>query len=129
MPRAPDETDVLFYVLRRKRALARAALLFERVWPALWPPFAIAAGFVILATTLSIVPSIPIAGMALILGIDRFMSECRALTNFIGNGVATIAISRWENEVTPETLRKNLRNPPPAESHPAPATPGGGGEM
>ena len=49
MPRAPDETDVLFYVLRRKRALARAALLFERVWPALWPPFAIAAGFVILA--------------------------------------------------------------------------------
>jgi aerobic C4-dicarboxylate transport protein len=55
------------------------------------------AGFITLAATLSIVPSVPIAGMALILGIDRFMSECRALTNFIGNAVATIVVSRWEN--------------------------------
>jgi aerobic C4-dicarboxylate transport protein len=54
------------------------------------------AGFITLAATLSIVPSVPIAGMALILGIDRFMSECRALTNFIGNAVATIVVSRWE---------------------------------
>lgn len=54
------------------------------------------AGFVILAATLSVVPSVPVAGMALILGIDRFMSECRALTNFIGNAVATIVIARWE---------------------------------
>ena len=51
-----------------------------------------------------------------LVGIDRFMSECRSLTNFIGNGVATIAISRWEKEVTPETLRANLRNPPPIET-------------
>lgn len=57
------------------------------------------AGFITLAATLSIVPSVPIAGMALILGIDRFMSECRALTNFIGNAVATIVVSRWEGAV------------------------------
>ncbi|MEN9931590.1 MAG: hypothetical protein RIS17_163 [Pseudomonadota bacterium] len=57
------------------------------------------AGFITLAATLSIVPSVPIAGMALILGIDRFMSECRALTNFIGNAVATIVVSRWEGAI------------------------------
>ena len=74
------------------------------------------AGFVTLAATLAAVPGIPIESLALLVGIDRFMSECRALTNFIGNGVATIAISRWENEVTPETLRENLRNPPPVKA-------------
>ncbi|ENN88137.1 C4-dicarboxylate transport protein [Rhizobium freirei PRF 81] len=57
------------------------------------------AGFITLAATLAVVPSVPIAGMALILGIDRFMSECRALTNFIGNAVATIVVARWENEL------------------------------
>ena len=57
------------------------------------------AGFITLAATLSIVPSIPLAGMALILGIDRFMSECRALTNFIGNAVATIVVTRWEGQL------------------------------
>jgi aerobic C4-dicarboxylate transport protein len=57
------------------------------------------SGFVTLAATIAVVPSIPIEGMALILGIDRFMSECRALTNFIGNGVATIFVARWENEL------------------------------
>ena len=57
------------------------------------------AGFITLAATLSIVPSVPVAGMALILGIDRFMSECRALTNFIGNAVATIVVARWEGEL------------------------------
>lgn len=54
------------------------------------------SGFITLAATLSIVPSVPIGGMALILGIDRFMSECRSLTNFIGNAVATVVVSRWE---------------------------------
>ena len=49
--------------------------------------------------TLSVVPTIPVAGMALILGIDRFMSECRALTNLVGNAVATIVVARWENEL------------------------------
>lgn len=67
------------------------------------------AGFVTLAATLAAVPSVPLTSLALLVGIDRFMSECRALTNLIGNGVATIAISRWENEVTPETLNQNLR--------------------
>ena len=56
------------------------------------------AGFITLAATLSIVPSVPVAGMALILGVDRFMSECRSLTNFIGNAVATIVVSRWEGQ-------------------------------
>jgi aerobic C4-dicarboxylate transport protein len=69
------------------------------------------AGFVALAATLSAVPGIPIEAMALLVGIDRFMSECRAITNLIGNGVATIAISRWEGEVTPEVLSANLRDP------------------
>ena len=57
------------------------------------------AGFITLAATLSIVPSIPVAGMALILGIDRFMSECRSLTNFIGNAVATVVVSWWEGRL------------------------------
>ena len=66
------------------------------------------AGFVTLAATLAVVPTIPVAGMALILGIDRFMSECRALTNFIGNGVATIVVSAWENELDRDQLRSEL---------------------
>lgn len=66
------------------------------------------AGFVTLAATLEAVPGIPLEALAILVGIDRFMSECRALTNFIGNGVATIAVSRWEGEVTAEILRKNL---------------------
>jgi len=66
------------------------------------------AGFVTLAATLEAVPGIPIESLAILVGIDRFMSECRAMTNFIGNGVATIAISRWEGEVSAEILHKNL---------------------
>jgi aerobic C4-dicarboxylate transport protein len=67
------------------------------------------SGFITLAATLSVVPSVPVAGMALILGVDRFMSECRALTNFVGNAVATIVISRWEGGVDPATLRAAFR--------------------
>ena len=66
------------------------------------------AGFITLAATLEAVPGIPLESLAILVGIDRFMSECRALTNFIGNGVATIAISRWEGEVSAATLQKNL---------------------
>jgi len=66
------------------------------------------AGFVTLAATLAVVPGIPVASLALLVGIDRFMSECRALTNLIGNGVATVVISRWEKEVTPAQLRAAL---------------------
>ena len=54
------------------------------------------AGFITLAATLSIVPAVPVAGMALILGVDRFMSECRSITNFIGNAVATAVIAKWD---------------------------------
>ncbi len=67
------------------------------------------AGFVTLAATLQAVPGIPIEALALLVGIDRFMSECRAITNFIGNGVATVVISRLENEISVETLNENLR--------------------
>ena len=63
------------------------------------------AGFITLAATLSIVPEVPIAGLALILGIDRFMSEARAITNMIGNGVATLVISKWEGELDFEKLK------------------------
>ena len=66
------------------------------------------SGFIVLAATLSVVPSIPVAGMALILGVDRFMSECRSLTNFIGNAVATIVVGRWEGAVDVERLRRVL---------------------
>ncbi|MGZ3691242.1 MAG: dicarboxylate/amino acid:cation symporter [Pseudobdellovibrio sp.] len=68
------------------------------------------AGFITLAATLAVVPTIPVAGLALILGIDRFMSEARALTNFLGNGVATIVISRWENELDLQKLNQELDN-------------------
>ena len=67
------------------------------------------AGFITLAATLAVIPTIPVAGLALILGIDRFMSEARALTNFVGNGVATIVVSSWENELDRETLNRELR--------------------
>ena len=69
------------------------------------------AGFVTLAATLAVVPSVPVESLALLVGIDRFMSECRALTNLVGNGVATVVISRWEKEVTQEELNRNLRQP------------------
>jgi aerobic C4-dicarboxylate transport protein len=69
------------------------------------------AGFITLAATLAVVPTIPVAGMTLILGIDKFMSECRALTNIIGNGVATIVVSKWEGELDQERLRAELKNP------------------
>jgi Na+/H+-dicarboxylate symporter len=67
------------------------------------------AGFITLAATLAVVPSIPVAGLALILGIDRFMSEARAITNFVGNGVAAIVIARWENELDADRMSQMLR--------------------
>jgi aerobic C4-dicarboxylate transport protein len=67
------------------------------------------AGFITLAATLAVVPSIPVAGLALILGVDRFMSEARALTNFVGNGIATIVVSKWENELDKVALKEQLK--------------------
>lgn len=69
------------------------------------------AGFVTLAATLAVVPSVPIQSLMLIVGIDRFMSECRSLTNLVGNGVATLVVSRWEREVTGEHISAAMREP------------------
>ncbi|WP_143884482.1 dicarboxylate/amino acid:cation symporter [Chryseobacterium binzhouense] len=69
------------------------------------------AGFVTLAATLAVVPEIPIAGMTLILGIDKFMSECRALTNVIGNSVATVVVANWEKQLDKDQLKYCLENP------------------
>ena len=67
------------------------------------------SGFVTLAATLSVIPSIPIAGLALILGIDRFMSEARALTNLIGNGVATVVAAKWEDALDVQKMGSILK--------------------
>jgi aerobic C4-dicarboxylate transport protein len=66
------------------------------------------AAFIALVGTMMVVPAIPVAGMAVILGIDRFMSMCRATVNMIGNGVATIVVARWEREIDGETVQRNL---------------------
>jgi aerobic C4-dicarboxylate transport protein len=68
------------------------------------------SGFIVLAATLSTVGTIPVASIALILGVDRFMSEARALTNLIGNGVATVVVSRWENALDVARMRAHLNN-------------------
>ncbi|MGL5403166.1 MAG: dicarboxylate/amino acid:cation symporter, partial [Acinetobacter sp.] len=68
------------------------------------------AGFITLAATLSVIPAIPVAGMALILGIDRFMSECRALTNLVGNACATIVVAKWDKALDKEQLDQALKH-------------------
>ena len=78
------------------------------------------AGFITLAATLSVVPSVPVAGMALILGIDRFMSECRALTNLVGNAVATLVVARWEGELDTDRLHAVLGGHERGEAKPQP---------
>ena len=70
------------------------------------------AGFITLAATLPVVPSVPLAGMALILGVDRFMSECRAVTNFMGNAVATLVVARWEGQLDRGKLAAALNGEP-----------------
>jgi aerobic C4-dicarboxylate transport protein len=70
------------------------------------------AGFVTLAATLAIVPDIPIASLGLLLGVDRFMSQCRAMTNFVANGVIALAVARWENELNMTTLMRMLETGP-----------------
>jgi aerobic C4-dicarboxylate transport protein len=74
------------------------------------------AGFVTLAATLAIIPDIPIQSLAVIVGVDRFMSECRALTNLVGNGVATLVVSRWEGELDTHQLNEMLRRPESSEA-------------
>lgn len=75
------------------------------------------AGFVTLAATLAVVPEIPIAGMTLILGIDKFMSECRALTNVIGNSVATVVVANWEKQLDKNQLQYALDHPNEVEKN------------
>lgn len=67
------------------------------------------AGFITLAATLAVVPDIPIAALAVLVGVDRFMSECRALTNLVGNGVATLVVARWEGALDRDRLARVLR--------------------
>ncbi len=83
------------------------------------------AGFITLAATLAVVPSVPVAGLALILGIDRFMSEARALTNLVGNGVATIVVGKWEGELDEAVLERELAAGPDAAPSPAPTATAG----
>jgi aerobic C4-dicarboxylate transport protein len=74
------------------------------------------SGFIVLAATLSAVGHVPVAGLALILGIDRFMSEARALTNLVGNAVATLVVARWTGELDTAQLQARLANPSPLET-------------
>jgi aerobic C4-dicarboxylate transport protein len=72
------------------------------------------AGFITLAATLAVVPDIPIAALAVLVGVDRFMSECRALTNFVGNGVATLVVAKWEGALDSDRLSRELSQGPNA---------------
>jgi aerobic C4-dicarboxylate transport protein len=74
------------------------------------------SGFITLAATLSVVQGLPVEGMVLILGIDKFMSECRALTNIVGNGVACVVVSAWERELDRTRLAEVLRSDTPGET-------------
>jgi aerobic C4-dicarboxylate transport protein len=74
------------------------------------------SGFIVLAATLSSIGSVPVASIALILGVDRFMSEARALTNLIGNGVATVVVAKWEHALDMEALRRHLDREADAEA-------------
>jgi aerobic C4-dicarboxylate transport protein len=77
------------------------------------------AGFITLAATLAVVPDIPIAALAVLVGVDRFMSECRALTNLVGNGVATLVVARWEGALDRDRLTRVLRGETAPEEAPA----------
>lgn len=76
------------------------------------------SGFVTLAATLATIPTIPVAGIALILGVDRFMSEARALTNLVGNSVATIVVAKWEGALDMQRLHAELDQPTVIEEEP-----------
>ena len=79
------------------------------------------AAFIALVGTLTVIPTIPVAGMALLLGIDRFMSMFRAMVNMLGNGVATLVVARWENEIDGKSLSRSLELPYQVSSLPQPA--------
>ena len=79
------------------------------------------AGFIALAATLAVVPDIPVAALAVLVGVDRFMSQCRALTNLIGNGVATLVIAAWEKQLDRKKLNRELSAGPAAAELARPA--------
>ena len=83
------------------------------------------AGFITLAATLAAIPNspVPVAAMTLVLGIDKFMSECRALTNLVGNGVACIVVSRWEGELDVAKLNEVMAHPVSIGTHITDQTP------
>ena len=72
------------------------------------------AGFIVLAATLAVVPDIPVAALAVLVGVDRFMSQCRALVNLIGNGVATLVVAAWEKQLDRKKLKRELSAGPAA---------------
>jgi aerobic C4-dicarboxylate transport protein len=74
------------------------------------------AGFITLYATLAVVPTIPIGAMAVLVGVDRFIAQCRGVTNFIGNGVAGLAVARWEGELDMDQLRSQLDAGPDLEA-------------
>src|SRR5690606_17738706 len=78
------------------------------------------AGFITLAATLAVVPDVPIVALALLVGVDRFMSECRALTNLVGNGIATLVVARWEGDLDRERMLRELDAGPTALAEPSP---------
>lgn len=104
----PVATGFLFRI--KKLIRFRFALLLVAMVSSKGAAGVTGAGFITLAATLSVVPAVPVAGMALILGIDRFMSECRALTNLIGNACATIVVARWDKALDKDVLDKALCN-------------------
>jgi aerobic C4-dicarboxylate transport protein len=70
------------------------------------------AGFIVLAATLAVVPDIPVAALAILVGVDRFMSQCRSLVNLIGNGIATLVVAAWENQLDRAQLTAELKRGP-----------------
>ena len=80
------------------------------------------SGFIVLAATLSTIPTIPVGALALIFGVDRFMTQGRALTNLIGNGIATFVVAKWENELDRETMQRLLSSSDAEEAESAKAS-------
>jgi aerobic C4-dicarboxylate transport protein len=100
-------------------AFTRGEILQVLLFSVLFGPAALSpgSGFITLAATLSAFPNIPLAGLALLLGVDRFMSEARAITNLIGNAVATMVIARWEGALDMPRVRRVLAHGVPELHH------------
>src|SRR3569623_1216133 len=91
-----------------------ATLLIVAMLPSKGATGVTGAGFIVLAATLAVVPDIPVAALAVLVGVDRFMRQCRAMVNLIGNGVATLVVAAWEKQLDRERLKRELRAGPAA---------------